>query len=194
MPALSREWLYWSLVNGLPAAFATLAFIAYGAFGKLFAWDVEHRQSGIFLGSGFLLRAALFVHIGMAVTWDEIRWLIWGNAVFAGVLLGVTMIYGDRFKWMRLIALIWLFLYIEEPIWMLSLVPGAQAAATSTAPALGGAVNLFTQGVLWAETVIMLVAGLILFFLNRIPKPFCPWQPHCVSAQYSDGYPAVLLC
>src|SRR5258706_95912 len=63
MPALSREWIYWALLNGIPAAFATVAFLAYAPFDKLFAWDVEHRQSGIFLGTGFLLRAALFVHI-----------------------------------------------------------------------------------------------------------------------------------
>jgi hypothetical protein len=54
---------------------------------------------------------------------------------------------------------------------------------------LGGAVNLFTQGVLWAETVIMLVAGLYLFFLNRIPKPFWPWQPDLVSARIMAGFP-----
>jgi len=40
MPALSREWTYWALVNGLPAAFATLAFLAYAPFDKHFAWDV----------------------------------------------------------------------------------------------------------------------------------------------------------
>jgi hypothetical protein len=189
MPTLSHEWIYWSLMNGLPAAFATLAFIAYAPFGKLFAWEVEHRQSAIFLGTGFLLRAALFVHVGKAVTWDEIRWLIWGNAVFAAVLLGVTMVYGERFKWRRLIAVIWLFLYIEEPIWMLSLVPGAQAAAPGAAPALGGVVNLFSQGVLWAEALVMLVAGIYLFFLNRVSTPFWPWHPDLVSARVMAGFP-----
>jgi hypothetical protein len=189
MPALSREWIYWALLNGLPAVFATLAFLTYAPFDKLFAWDVEHRPSGIFLGTGFLLRAALFVHIITAVTWDEIRWMTWGNAVFAGVLLGVTMVWGERFKWQRLIALVWLFLYIEEPVWMLSLAPGAQAAATSAGPVPGAAINLFSQGVLWAEAVVMLAAGIYLFLLNRAEKPFWPWRPDLVSARVMAGFP-----
>jgi hypothetical protein len=189
MAELSREWVTWSLVNGIPAAFATLLFLIYPPFGKNFAWNVEHRQSSIFLGTGFLLRAGLFVHIITARYWGEISWMTWGNAVFAGVLLGVTMIWGERFVWRRLIAIIWLFLYIEEPVWMLSLVPAARAAAAAAGPLPVEPIHPFLQGVLLLEAIVMLVAGLHLFFMDRFARPLWPWTPDPISRRILAGWP-----
>ncbi len=187
MPPLSFEWTLWSLMNGLPALIATLAFLLYPPFDQ-FAWDIEDRRSGIFIGTGFLLRVALFVQVITARSWGEIRWLTLGNAVFAAVLLGVTLIWGDFFKWSRPIAVIWLFLYVEEPVWMLSLVPQAQAAA-GAAIVPGGEVLLLTKAVLFLEAVAMLASGLYLIFLNRIAHPIWPWRPDLISARIMAGFP-----
>jgi hypothetical protein len=187
MSPLSFEWTLWSLINGVPALIATLAFLFYAPFDR-FAWDIEDRRSGIFLGTGFLLRMTLFVQVITAKSWGEIRWLTYGNAVFAAVLLLVTLIWGDRFKWSRPIAIIWLFLYIEEPVWMFTLVPQAQAAA-GAAVAPGGVVLPFTQIVLFIEAAVMLVAGLTLLFMDRITNPLWPWQPDHISARIMAGFP-----
>lgn len=189
MPELSREWTYWSLVNGIPAAIATILFLVYRPFGERFAWNVEQRQSSIFLGTGFLLRAGLFAHIISATSWSEVRWMVWGNAVFAAVLLGVTMIYGERFDWRRLIAIIWLFLYIEEPVWMFALVPQAQAVAAAIGPVSGAPTHPLLQVALFVEAVVMLVAGVYLFFLNKVADPIWPWRPDLVSARILAGWP-----
>ena len=187
MPPLSSEWIVWSLVNGVPALVATLGFLFYPPFQKIFAWNVADRQSGIFLGTGFLLRAALFVMVISARSWGEIRWLTWGNAVFAAVLLGVTLVWGDLFHWNRPIAIIWLFLYIEEPVWMFTLVPQAQATASGALP--GVDVMLLTKAVLGIEAVLMLAAGIYLFYLDRVQNPIWPWQPDEVSTRIMAGWP-----
>jgi hypothetical protein len=187
MPSLSPEWTIWSLVNGIPALIATVGFLLYPPFQQIFAWNVADRQSGIFLGTGFLLRMALFVVVIMARSWGEIRWLTWGNAVFAAILLGVTLIWGDLFHWKRPIAIIWLFLYIEEPVWMFTLVPQAQATATGVLP--GGELLLLTKAVLGIEAVVMLVSGVYLFFLDRVTDPVWPWRPDEVSARIMAGFP-----
>jgi hypothetical protein len=187
MPPLSSEWTFWSIINGVPALIATAAFLLYPQFQKMFAWDVRDRQSGIFLGAGFLLRAALFVTVVTAKSWGDIRWLTWGNAVFAAVLLGVTLIWGDFFEWNRPIAIIWLFLYIEEPVWMLTLVPQAQAAASGALP--GPEILLVTKLILAVEALVMLAAGLYLFFIDRFKNPAWPWQPDLVSARIMAGFP-----
>ena len=187
MPPLSLEWTLWSLVNGVPALVATAAFLLYPPFQKIFAWNVADRQSGIFLGTGFLLRAALFVVVITARSWGEIRWLTWGNAVFAAVLLGVTLVWGDLFHWNRFIAIIWLFLYIEEPVWMFTLVPQAQATALGVLP--GADLMPLTKAVLGIEAVVMLVAGVYLFFLDRVQNPFWPWRPDEISARIMAGFP-----
>jgi hypothetical protein len=188
MPPLGSEWTFWALMNGLPALIATIAFLLYPPFDN-FAWNVQDRRSGIFLGTGFLMRTALFVQVITAKSWGEIRWLTYGNAVFAAVLLGVTLIWGDIFQWRRWIAIIWLYLYIEEPLWMITLVPQAQAAAGNAIVA-GGQVLLLTQIVLGIEAVVMLVAGLYLWFVPQIENVrWFPWKPDLVSARIMAGFP-----
>lgn len=189
MAELSREWVYWCLVNGIPAAGATLLFLLWPRFGERFAWTVQHRQSGIFLGTGFLLRAGLFVTILLSTYWDEIRWMVWGNTVFAGVLLVMTMVYGERFHWRRPVAILWLFLYIEEPVWMFFLVPEARLAAAAAGPLAGSTLHPLLVGVLGLEAALMLVVGLYLFFLNKNPNPQWPWRPDLVSQRILAGWP-----
>ncbi len=190
MPELSREWVYFSLVNGVPAALAAILFLVYPRFDRHFAWDVGPRQSGIFLGTGFILRASLFAHIIRASSWGEIRWLVWGNVVYAAVLLLVTMVWGDMFRWRRPIAVIWLFLYIEEPVWLLTLVPDARAAWAGAPPLPGGEINPPLQIVLWGQAAIMLVAGLYLFFrAHKDSDPLWPWRPNPMSARMMAGWP-----
>ena len=55
MPPLSFEWSLWALLNGVPALLATLLFLFYPPFDN-FAWDIQDRRSGLFFGTGFLLR------------------------------------------------------------------------------------------------------------------------------------------
>jgi hypothetical protein len=136
-----------------------------------------------------VLRAALFVHVILASNWGQIRWLVWGNTVYAAVLLLVTMVWGDLFKWRRPIAILWLFLYIEEPVWMLTLVPEARAAWVGQPPLPGGDVHFLMQLVLWIEAMVMLVAGVYLFFLNRSSGKYWPWQPDPVSHRIMAGFP-----
>jgi hypothetical protein len=189
MVELSGEWLIWSLVNGVPAAIGALLFLVYPPFARRFAWNIEHRQSGLFFGVGFLLRAGLFAHIIAASYWGEIQWMVWGNAVFAGVLLGVTLIWGDAFHWRRPIALIWLFLYVEEPVWMVSLVPEARAAAAGSGVSTGEPIQALLQVALWIEAAVMLAAGLYLFLLDRVAEPRWPWRPNRISARIMAGWP-----
>lgn len=188
MPSLSPEWTFWSLTNGLPAIVAAILFVVYPAWGYAFAWDIRHRQTLLFFSAGFLARAGMFAWIIASTAWPDIRWIVGGNTVFAAVLLGVTMVYGEQFVWRRLIAIIWTFLYIEEPIWMLSLVAGAQAATTGLAPA-GTPINPLLQGVLWVEAAVMLVAGIYLFFAHRVENPAWPWKPDRLSAFIMAGFP-----
>jgi hypothetical protein len=187
MPTLSPEWDAWALVNGIPAAFGSLLFFAYRPFAERFAWNILDRRTAIFFGTGFLLRAGLFIHIFTASAWPEIRWMTWGNAVFATVLLGVTLVWGDFFHWRRPIAIIWLILYIEEPIWMLTLVPQAQAAASGALP--GGDILLVTRAVLLTESAVMLLAGIYLLFQDRFTVVAWPWIPDAVSARIMAGFP-----
>jgi hypothetical protein len=170
--------------------FATLAFLLVPAFDRWFAWDVLDRRSGITLGTGFLMRAVMFWFIINAASFGQIRWLLAGNTVYAVILLGATMVHGNLFKWRRPIAVIWLYLYIEEPVWMLTLVPEAQAAvaASGVTNLAGDPVNTFLVAVLWIEALVMLVAGISLYLPNRV-ESIWPWKPDTVSGIVISGFP-----
>jgi hypothetical protein len=187
-PQLDREWTLWILLNGLPAIFAATMFLVYPPFAMKFGWNVIPRASAIMMGVGFLMRAAMYVQQFTAGAYQEMRWLHLGNVVFAAVLLGVTAVWGDTFHWRRFIAIAWLFLYIEEPVWMLTLLPQSAAAVAGQPPLPGGPINPILQGGLFIEALIMLVFGVALFAHPRFPN-ILSWQPDHTSAKILAGWP-----
>lgn len=194
---LSNEWIWWSLMNGLPAVVAGLAFLVWPTFDRMFAWHVQDRRSGITLGTGFLMRAAMFWFIIQAVQngmdFRSIRWLMVGNTIYAVILLGATLVHGDLFRWGlsfdKLIAIIWLYLYIEEPVWMLTLVPEASAG---TSPLAGDPLNGLLVVVLWLQAAVMLVYGIAIYRSGWAAKLW-PWKMDTVSGIVISGFPGMWL-
>jgi hypothetical protein len=165
----------WAVVNGVPAFFGGVMFIiapavrrawrsapdGIGYFDQRFAWDIAQRRDALLLGVGYVFRGLLFLHVFLAATWVEIRWIVWGNVLFAAVLLLVTLVWGDLFRWRRPAAIGWLFLYIEEPIWMLTLVPRLQAESVEVG---GDGLPVWLGGLLLVQAVVVLIIGLWFFF------------------------------
>ncbi len=189
MPTLSPEWAYWALFNGILGSGLVFALVI-PALRKQYPWTVEHTQSGIFLVTGFLMRGAIFGHIVLADTWGEIRWIVLGTSIYGLILLAASMVYGDLFHWNRLLAILWLVLYLEEPVWMLTLVPDSRAAVAASGVSMlpGDPINPFLQGVLWIQAAVMIVAGIALLFKIRTTAIW-PWQPDIVSAIVISGFP-----
>jgi hypothetical protein len=185
---LALEWRLWILLNGLPAIFASTMFLLYRPFALRFGWDVIPRASAVMMGVGFLMRTAMYIQQFTAGDYQEMQWLHWGNVVFAGVLLGVTCIWGDTFHWRRFIAIVWLFLYIEEPVWMLTLWPRSEAMVAGQPPLPGGPIGPVLQSGLLVEAAIMLIFGVLLFLYPRF-KGIIPWQPDLTSAKILSGWP-----
>jgi len=140
--------------------------------------------------TGFIMRGAMFLFITRAASWGEIRWLILGTSVYGLILLAASMVHGDKFHWRQPLAILWFILYLEEPIWMLTLVPDSRAAvAASGVLALPGApINTFLQAVLWLEAAVLIVVGLSMLLQLRTTT-FWPWNPDVVSAVVISGFP-----
>jgi len=192
------EWRLWAVVNGVPAFVGGLLFIGapmlrriaarlgirlwdwIGYFDERFAWNIHDRRDALLIGVGYIFRGLLFLQVFLAVAWSEVRWIVWGNVVFAAILLIVTLVWGDHFHWRRPTAIGWLFLYIEEPVWMLTLVPKAEATAT-TAGTAGPGLPVVLIGLLLVECVVTLVLGVYLFFIR-------PRDPDRVSPRILAGF------
>ena len=142
METLAFEWKLWAVINGVPAFFGGVLFLLAKPgrpfvmrrlrglrrwipgwlwdFDTEFAWSIAEHRDALLLGVGYVFRGLLFLPLIFASTWEEIRWMVFGNVAFAAVLLSVTMAWGDKFHWRRPTAIGWLFLYVEEPLWMLT--------------------------------------------------------------------------
>ena len=189
-PQLFAEWIGWIGLNGLAALITAATLLLTRLFDtRFFGWKIPSRAAAIGLGLGFLMRTAMYVQqLGAAWQADyaAMRWLHYGNIVFAGVLLLSTCVWGETFLWTRLTAMLWLFLYIEEPVWTLTLHPQSeQLFQTQLLPTLSP-VNPYLGGVLLFEAVLMLLIGSI-WFVNR-PGMISP-RPDTMSARVLAGWP-----
>jgi hypothetical protein len=189
MPSLSPEWAYWALVNGVLGSGLVFALLI-PALRKQYPWTVAHTQSAIFLVTGFLMRGAIFGHIVVAANWGQIRWIVLGTTVYGLILLAASMIYGDLFHWKRFLAIMWFILYLEEPVWMLTLVPNSEAlvAASGVLALPGDPLNSLLIAVLWIQAAVLAIAGLPLLFDWNTEKIW-PWRPDRVSGMVISGFP-----
>lgn len=198
---LAPEWQLWAAVNGIPAFFGGVWFLIVKParaviatrlarsrpwipgwlwdFDTEFAWTIAERRDALLLGVGYVFRGLLFAHIWVATTWEQIRWITLGNVAFAAVLLVVTMAWGDHFHWRRPTAIGWLFLYVEEPIWMLTLVPAASVGLGILGDGTG--LETWLTALLIAEAGITLVLALYLLVLQ-------PGAPDVVSPRILGGF------
>jgi hypothetical protein len=198
---LDVEWKLWAILNGGFAAVGAAGLLGLWAirrflvrlwpglpghvpdylwhFDSKIAWDIAERRDALLIGVGYVFRTLLFLVIFQASTWLEIRWIVVGNAVFAGVLLVATLVWGDLITWSRPTAIGWLFLYMEEPIWMLTLVP--EAAMGGPLIGSGGGLPAWLVVLLLAEAVVTFVIGLYLFFVK-------PRRPDLVSPRVVAGF------
>lgn len=192
MPTLSSEWGLWATVNIVLGSGLVFALVI-PKLNKFFPWTVEHKQSNIFLVTGFLMRGGIFLSIIFAETWGEIRWMVLGTSVYGLILLGASMVYGDKFHWRQPLAIIWFAVYLEEPLWILTLAPNSRAAvaASGVFELPGASLNPLLVGVLWLQAAIMIIAGLSMLLRIKTTSIW-PWKPDIVSglvvAAFSIGW------
>jgi len=148
----------WGILGAAAAAWFAIWFLFFPQFIKTyFAWDIEPRFAQVFIGAGYVFRTAFFLNAAFERSWARLRWIVWGNLVFTGILLLATYWHAEEFHWNPFqtpLAHIWIVLYIFEPVVMIYLIP----SGTLSAPSLtsGGPIEP------WFKRFLILVAGLLL--------------------------------
>lgn len=174
-------------------AFATL-FVIWLLFwpggGERFAWPVTPRLTAVFIGTSFILRAFLGLSIIRTSEWYRLRWVVWGNYIFLGIILAATFWHVAELNWQSdiLIAHIWILIYIFEPFILPFLSPFSQEAkAPIPAEAARGPLMLGLKRTL---IVLVMVGATLagLFFINpefmttRWPFPVDPFNARIMAA------------
>ena len=185
-----RSQLAWGLLGaGAAAWFAVWMLFFPQSVPTLFAWDVQPRFAQVFIGAGYIFRTAFFLNVAFEKNWLRLRWIVWGNLVFTGVLLLATYWHLQDFVWnptRSWLGHIWIVLYVFEPVVMLYLLPPGILRAAP--PATGGPIGGWFRKYLVLVTGTLLLFGLLPFMDWTFVEPRWPWQLNELDAQMTSAW------
>ncbi|HEV8490226.1 MAG TPA: hypothetical protein VGQ58_10610 [Candidatus Limnocylindrales bacterium] len=180
----------WGLLGAAAAAWFAIWMLFFPQLvPDYFAWDVQPRFAQAFIGAGYVFRTAFFLNAARERRWIRLRWIVWGNLVFTGILLFATYWHAPEFNWNPFqtpLAHIWIVLYIFEPIVMLYLMPPGTLRAP--APATGGPIIPAFKTFLVIVTGLLLMNGLLILINPEFAAARWPWELNPLDARMVSAW------
>jgi hypothetical protein len=180
-----RTQLAWGVLGAAAAAWFAVWMLFFPQFVPThFAWDAQPRFAQVVIGAGYVFRTAFFLNVAFEKEWLRLRWIVWGNLVFTGVLLFATYWHASEFLWNPFqspVAHLWLVLYIFEPVVMVYLLPPGMIG--SPAPSTGGPLLLWFRRYLVLITGLLLMFGLLLLLNPEFAAARWPWELNGLDAR-----------
>lgn len=180
----------WGLLGAAAAAWFAVWMLFFPQFVPThFAWDVEPRFAQVFIGAGYIFRTAFFLNAAFEKNWLRLRWMVWGNLVFTGILLFATYWHAKEFLWNPFqspVAHLWIVLYIFEPVVMLYVLP--PGILRVAAPSTGGPILLLFRRYLVLLTGTLLMFGLLPFMNPEFVAARWPWELNGLDARIASAW------
>lgn len=171
------------------AAFFVLWFLILPEKGAYFAWPVVPELTALFLGAGFILRSYFGYHLWRDKYWYTIRWSMFGDYAFLGVLFVTTWWHIGEMNWhlervsagLRIFSLVivhvWVLAYTFEPLTVFLLHPrNAEAEAPVPAELSEGELLPPLKSVLVAMFYLGIAFWALLFFAPEFANSRWPWE------------------
>ena len=190
MDVVPRARLGWGLLGAAAAAWFAVWFLVFPQFvADYFAWDIEPRFAQAFIGAGYVFRTFFFLNAAFERSWLRLRWIVWGNLVFTGVLLLATYWHVEEFHWNPFetpLAHIWIVLYVFEPVVMLYLIP--RGTFSAPAPTTGGPIDIWLKRFLVLVTGLLLMNGLLLLINPEFAATRWAWELNPLDARMVSAW------
>jgi hypothetical protein len=181
------------LIQFLLAATFVVWLLFFPDTGKNFAWPVVPRLTAMFLGTSFILRSFLGYHLWREKYWYRLRWIVWGNFTFLGVLFIATLWHLDLMNWKSdiLVAHIWVLAYILEPLVLVLVEPhSAEAEAEVPADLAQGSISKGLKSTLVAIYFVGIAIGGMLLINPMFMNTRWPWPLDPFDARVMAAFPA----
>ncbi len=184
-PALHR---FAAWVNLLAIVAGPLLYLFPYHTDAYFAWTVVPPLTAAFLGGAYLSALVIGQMSARESIWSNVRTFFPGMLLSTGLTLIATLLHLDKFDFTRapllarLAAWVWLIFYMVAPIVLLALIvqqlrsPGGDLPPQA-APPVRYRIALF------GEALILLLAGVPLFFAPQTAAVLWPWKLNLFNSQ-----------
>lgn len=187
-----RILLQTRLVLILVVPFLLLAFLILYIYpdlsGERFAWEIKPHMTALFIGSGYLSGAYMFVFAIFGKRWHRVKAAFPPVTVFTIAMLLATILHWDRFDITHFPFQLWLVLYILTPfivpwLWMKNRVTdlGIPEADDLTVPA-------FAKWAFMAFGVVGTGMAVYMFISPGSIIPTWPWTLSPLTARILGGW------
>lgn len=160
-----------------------------------FAWPIIGRQTAMFIGAAFIVRAYMGVHLWRQKHWYRLRWQMWGNYGFLAVIMLATFWHIESMNWASniVVAHIWVIAYVFEPLMLVLVEPRGERANEPVPPELReGPIFAGLKWVCAAGFIIgIAIAGLLLINPAFMDTRW-PWPLDTFDARIMAAFPALV--
>ena len=176
--------------------FLLLAFLILYFFpdlsGQRFAWEIKPHMTALFIGSGYLGGAYMFVFAIFGRRWHRVKGAFPPVISFTIAMLLATFVHWDRFDIRHFPFQLWLILYIITPflvyyLWHSNRItdPGTPEVDDTRVPGIvRKAFLIFGIGaIIWA---------IIMFVLPQTAISIWPWKLSPLTARIMAGWFSLL--
>ncbi len=187
------------------AAFFVLWLLLLPAKGAYFAWPVVPELTALFLGAGFMLRSYFGYHLWRDKYWYTLRWSMFGDFAFLGVLFITTWWHVREMNWnlqgvspglkafSLIITHVWILAYTFEPLTVFLLHPrDPEANAPIPSELAEGELQPSLKSALLAMFYLGAALWALFFFTPefanlRWPWPLNPFDSRIMSAWFAGA-------
>jgi len=172
--------------------FLLLAFLILYIFpdqsGERFAWTIKPHMTALFIGSGYLAGAYMFVYTIFGRRWHRIKTAFPAVTTFTVAMLLATVLHWDRFDLKHFPFQLWLILYVITPVlvpylWVKNRVTDSGVPEPNDIP-----VPVLVR---WAFTLaggIGIALALFMFINPQAIIPLWPWTLTPLTARVLGGW------
>lgn len=187
-----RILLQTRLVLIVVVPFLLLAFLILYFFpdlsGEHFAWEIKPHMTALFIGSGYLGGAYMFVYAIFGKRWHRVKAAFPPVTTFTVAMLLATLLHWDRFDITHFPFQLWLIFYIITPflvpyLWIKNRITHSSAPEPNDVPvpALARTVFMLSGG-------IGIALALFMFINPGAMIPVWPWTLTPLTARVLGGW------
>lgn len=184
------------IVLAIVVPFLLLAFLILYLFpdlsGERFAWEIKPHMTALFIGSGYLGGAYMFVFAIFGRKWHRVSGAFPPVISFTIFMLLSTFIHWDRFNIHHFPFQLWLILYIITPplifyLWRLNRKTDPGILEEGDIP-----VPLLARRVFFGFGVAAMLWAIFMFVLPEVVLPLWPWKLTPLTARILAGWFSLL--